>query len=156
VNASFGVFATANDKEHAVGPERKRITASVAAMTGGESTTINLNLVRSSAMGIRKFAKKESKSAGVRRERGPVGNGDEVGNGGGAERKTRFKTGNTGKIGAKAGIYFPLAMLRRRPIYRVLRRSAINENGLVAKLRKGKRQRLAAAVVFAFRAGEHW
>src|SRR5260370_15876840 len=59
----------------------ERMTASVAAMTGGESMTINLYLERSSAMASTSLWE-ESRSAGFG-GRGPVGMAARLGIGGG-------------------------------------------------------------------------
>src|SRR5215471_5205694 len=70
VNASLGVspLRTTNKTPSAC---TDRITASVAAMIGGESITINLNFVRSSAIASESLCE-DSKSAGLGGS-GPVG-----------------------------------------------------------------------------------
>src|SRR5260370_16172427 len=95
------------------------MTASVAAMTGGESMTINLYLERSSAMASTSLWE-ESRSAGFG-GRGPVGMAARVGiEGCGLETRSRLDTPAREEL---RDAYCPLPRLRRRPVAR-LRRAA--------------------------------
>src|SRR5260370_37891392 len=76
VNASLGVSPLRTTRR-TPSAFTERITASVAAMMGGESMTMNLNLVRSSAMASSSLCE-ESRSAGLGGG-GPVGIAERLG-----------------------------------------------------------------------------
>src|ERR1700674_2522060 len=108
VNASLGV-SPLRTTSRTPSTCTERITASVAAIIGGESRTINLNLVRSSAMASASLWE-ESKSAGFG-GKGPVGIAARLGIvGGGTVTSSRLDTPARYELKPAC---FPLPRLRR-------------------------------------------
>src|SRR5438046_6214691 len=97
----------------------ERITASVATMIGGESSTINLNFERSSTMASASLCE-ESRSAGFG-GRGPVGMATRLGIAGcGIDTRSRLDTPARYEL---KPAYFPPPRLRSRAIPGLRRRS---------------------------------